>query len=137
MSWHLLQSPFLINANNSPKYSFRGFRGVNASKSWEVALNHSGCSLTDFAIFANHFILFNSNPGTLKELLWSKPSKNITKRAYFDHGYKLATLLKMCCVTGGQSLQNSYFNKCFLMYVKHPIMMVVANDIILKQTWKS
>ena len=38
---------------------------------------------------------------------------------------------------GGQSLQNSYFNKRFLMYVKHPIMMVVANDIILKQTWKS
>ena len=62
MSWHLLQLLFLINAKNSPKYSFRGFRGVNASKSLEVALNHCGCSLTSFTIFADHFIIFDLNP---------------------------------------------------------------------------
>ena len=62
MSWHLLQLLFLINAKNSPKYSFRGFRGVNASKSREVALNHCGCSLTSFTIFADHFIIFDLNP---------------------------------------------------------------------------
>ena len=53
---------FLINAKNIPKYSFKGFRGVNVSKSQEVALNHCGCSLTCFTIFADHFIIINSNP---------------------------------------------------------------------------
>ena len=53
---------FLINAKNIPKYSFRGFRGVNVSISLEVALNHCGCSLTGFTIFMDYFILFNSNP---------------------------------------------------------------------------
>ena len=53
---------FLINAKNIPKYSFRRFRGVNVLKSREVALNHCGCSLTGFTIFADHFIIFNSNP---------------------------------------------------------------------------
>ena len=53
---------FLINAKNIPKYSFRGFRGVNVSKSREVALNHCRCSPTGFTIFVNHFIIFNSNP---------------------------------------------------------------------------
>ena len=52
---------FLNNAKNIPKYSFRRFRGVNVSKSREIALNHCGCSLTGFTIFAVHFIIFNSN----------------------------------------------------------------------------
>ena len=54
---------FLINAKNIPKYSFRGFRGVNVSTSLEGALNHGGCSPTGFTIFADHFI-FNLNPDT-------------------------------------------------------------------------
>ena len=53
---------FSINANNSPKYCFTGFRGVNASKSQEVALNHCGCSLTSFTIITYHFRTFNLNP---------------------------------------------------------------------------
>ena len=52
---------FLINAKNIPKYSFRGFRGVNVSKSREIALSHCGCSLIGFTIFADHFIIFNLN----------------------------------------------------------------------------
>ena len=56
---------FSINAKNIPKYSFRGFRGVNVSISLEVALNHCGCSLTGFTIFRDHFIIFNSNPASL------------------------------------------------------------------------
>ena len=35
--------------------------GVNVSKSWE-ALNHFGCSVRGFTVFADHFIIFNSNP---------------------------------------------------------------------------
>ena len=53
---------FLINAKSIPKYSFRGFRGVNVSKSWEVKLNHCGCSPRGFTIFMDHFMIFNSNP---------------------------------------------------------------------------
>ena len=53
---------FLINAKNIPKYSFRGFRGVNISKSWEIALNHCGCTPTGFIIFLDHFIIFNLYP---------------------------------------------------------------------------
>ena len=60
---------FLINAKNIPKYSFRVFRGVNVSKSWEVALNHCGCSPTGFIIFADHFIIFNLNPAQDSALL--------------------------------------------------------------------
>ena len=61
----LIFTPFLINIKNIPKYSFRGFRGLNVSISPEVALNHCGCSLTSFTIFRDHFIIFNSNPGSL------------------------------------------------------------------------
>ena len=53
---------FLINAKNIPKYSFRGFRGVNVSKSWEFALNHCACSPTGLTIFADHFIISILNP---------------------------------------------------------------------------
>ena len=52
---------FLINAKNIAKYSFRGFRRVNISKSREVAL-HCGCSPRGFTIFTDHLIIFNSNP---------------------------------------------------------------------------
>ena len=55
---------FLINANNIARYSFSGFRGVNVSTSLEGALNHCGCSLTGFTMFADHFIIFNLNPDT-------------------------------------------------------------------------
>ena len=53
---------FLINGKNFPKYSFRRFSVVNVSKSREVALNHCGCSMRGFTIFAGHSIIFNSNP---------------------------------------------------------------------------
>ena len=60
---------FLINAKNIPKYSFRGFRGVNVSTSLEGALNHCGCSPTGFTIFADHFIISNSNPEVLIDFI--------------------------------------------------------------------
>ena len=60
---------FLINARNNPKYSFRGFRGVNVSKSPEVMPNHCGCSPTGFTIFADHFVISNSNPEVLIDFI--------------------------------------------------------------------
>ena len=31
--------------------------------------------------------------------IFGEPLKNISERAHFDHSYKLATMLKMGCVT--------------------------------------
>ena len=42
---------FLINAKNIPKYSFRGFRGVNVSKSREVALMSESKNFVEFSFF--------------------------------------------------------------------------------------
>ena len=58
-----------INAKNIPKYNFRGFRGVKVSISLEVTLNHCGCSWTGFTVFADHFIILNSNPEIPMHLL--------------------------------------------------------------------
>ena len=62
---------FLINAKNIPKFSFRGFRGVNVSKSRDVTVNHCGCSSTGFTIFMDHFIIFYSNPEALIDFIKS------------------------------------------------------------------
>lgn len=51
-----------FNAKNLQKYSFTGFRGVNVSKSREVAPNHCGCRPAALTTFADHFATFNLNP---------------------------------------------------------------------------
>ena len=96
-------------------------------------------------------ILWNS---TLKELFSVNSLKNISERVHFDHSYKLAIMLKMCCyrcfsknlvkIYRAAILTNSF--KCMWsksLWSTHPVvffnplMLVVTMTYILKQTWKS
>ena len=109
MSLNLLQSFFLINAKNIPKYSFRGFMTVNVSKFREVAM-HCGCSPTGFTIFADHFIIFNSNPASKSWLIVKAKGVQKGQSVFKDTNIKITTedQQNLGAVNGSETFKQKY-----------------------------
>ena len=51
------------------------------------------------SMLVSSLIKKQSSEGVLYELFLVNPSKSISERTHFDHSCKLATILKICCVT--------------------------------------